>query len=265
MANNLKFDRKVAVVSMLAEGSSMEAISRITGVNPNTIMWLGKRVGDACAKIHDEKVRGLNCKQIEVDEIWGFVGKKRNNATAKDEARGLGDVWTWVALDADTKLIPSYVVGKGYEEHFGTKGDRGWLFELGQDMAGNKDVLPVYLKLLSIPSVGPKIAAFIGRDLTWIFNCENDLRATKDSMMQMIMLQPVDTWIRQISELLWPQFKDFKGKADFLIAAQIVSVMHQLQESGVAFNQGSWHFASRELLRGETLEVGLQRLANEPR
>ncbi|MGD0812590.1 MAG: IS1 family transposase [Verrucomicrobiota bacterium] len=112
MANNLKFDKKVAVVSMLAEGSSMEAISRITGVNPNTIMWLGKRVGDACAKIHDEKMRGLNCKQIEVDEIWGFVGKKRNNATAKDEAKGLGDVWTWIALDADTKLIPSYIVGK---------------------------------------------------------------------------------------------------------------------------------------------------------
>jgi IS1 family transposase len=57
-------------------------------------------------------MRGLNCKQIEVDEIWGFVGKKRNNATAKDEAKGFGDVWTWIALDADTKLIPSYVVGK---------------------------------------------------------------------------------------------------------------------------------------------------------
>jgi len=112
MANNLKFEKKVAVVSMLAEGSSMEAISRITGVNPNTIMWLGKRVGDACAKIHNDKMRGLNCKHIEVDEIWGFIGKKRNNATRADEAKGLGDVWTFIALDADTKLIPSFVVGK---------------------------------------------------------------------------------------------------------------------------------------------------------
>jgi IS1 family transposase len=62
-------------------------------------------------------MRGLNCKQIEVDEIWGFVGKKRNNATAKDVAKGLGDVWTWIGLDADTKLIPSYVVGRRDSYH----------------------------------------------------------------------------------------------------------------------------------------------------
>src|SRR5512135_1878837 len=109
MANNLKFEKKVAVVSMLAEGSSIRAIERITGVNQNTIMSLGRRIGEACAKIMDDKMRTLNCRQIEVDEIWGFIGAKQKNAK---RAGAYGDVWTFIALDADTKLIPSFVVGK---------------------------------------------------------------------------------------------------------------------------------------------------------
>jgi IS1 family transposase len=117
MANILKFEKKVSVVSMLCEGSSINAVERITGVNANTIMSLGKRVGDACAKLHDAKMRGVASREIEVDEIWGFIGKKRNNASALDVARGLGDVWTFIAIDADTKLIPSYLVGKRDSYH----------------------------------------------------------------------------------------------------------------------------------------------------
>ena len=109
MANNLKTEKKVAVVSLLCEGASIRAVERITGVNQNTIMSLSRRMGDACAKIMDEKMRNLNCKQIEVDEIWGFVGAKKKNAK---RAGAYGDVWTFIALDADTKLIPSFVVGK---------------------------------------------------------------------------------------------------------------------------------------------------------
>src|SRR5712671_8098831 len=109
MANKLAFEKKVAVVSMLAEGSSIRAIERITGVNQNTIMSLGRRVGDACKKIMDEKMRGLNCKNLEIDEIWGFIGAKQKNAR---RAGAYGDVWTFIALDSDSKLIPSYVVGK---------------------------------------------------------------------------------------------------------------------------------------------------------
>jgi IS1 family transposase len=109
MANKLKFEKKVAVVSMLAEGSSINAVERITGVNQNTIMSLGRRVGDACAKLMDEKMRNLQSRNIEVDEIWGFVGAKRKNAGRTGH---YGDVWTFIALDADTKLIPSFVVGK---------------------------------------------------------------------------------------------------------------------------------------------------------
>jgi len=88
--------------------------SVITGVNQNTIMSLGKRVGDACAKIHDEKMRGLTSRQIEVDEIWGFIGAKRNIAERKGK---YGDVWTFIGIDADTKLIPCYMVGKRDSYH----------------------------------------------------------------------------------------------------------------------------------------------------
>jgi IS1 family transposase len=114
MANNLKFEKKVAVIAMLAEGSSIRAIERITGVNQNTIMSLSRRVGEACAKIMDEKMRNLTCKQLEVDEIWGFVGAKQKNAR---RAGAYGDVWTFISLDADTKLIPNFVVGKRDSYH----------------------------------------------------------------------------------------------------------------------------------------------------
>ena len=109
MANILKTEKKVAVISMLCEGSSIRAVERITGVNQNTIMSLSKRVGDACQRIMDEKMRGLNCKNIQVDEIWGFIGAKRKNAARTGH---YGDVWTFIALDADSKLIPSFIVGK---------------------------------------------------------------------------------------------------------------------------------------------------------
>jgi hypothetical protein len=78
-------------------------------VHRDTIMRLGVRMGQASAKVMDEKVRGLQSAYIEVDEIWGFIGAKRKNA---DRAGAYGDVWTFIALDADTKLIPSFTVGK---------------------------------------------------------------------------------------------------------------------------------------------------------
>lgn len=109
MSNKLPTEKKVAVVSMLCEGASIRGIERMTGVNRNTIMNLGLRVGRACKQIMDEKMRGLQCQQVQVDEIWGFIGAKRNRARATGN---YGDVWTFIALDADTKLIPSFIVGK---------------------------------------------------------------------------------------------------------------------------------------------------------
>jgi IS1 family transposase len=114
MANILKTEKKVAIISMLAEGASIRAIERITGVHGDTIGRLALRVGTACKQIMDEKMRDLNCQNIEVDEIWGFVGAKQKNAV---RAGVYGDVWTFIALDADTKLIPSFVVGKRDSYH----------------------------------------------------------------------------------------------------------------------------------------------------
>ena len=114
MANILKTEKKVAAISMLCEGASIRAVERITGIQKKTIGRLALRVGQACKRIMDEKMRGLTCKQIEVDEIWGFIGAKRNNAK---RAGAYGDVWTFIALDADTKLIPSFVVGKRDSYH----------------------------------------------------------------------------------------------------------------------------------------------------
>ena len=109
MANELKTEKKAQVVSLLCEGNSIRSIERITGIHRDTVMRLGVRIGDACAKIQDQKMRGLNCSNLEIDEIWGFIGAKRNNAA---RAGAYGDVWTFIALDADTKLIPSFIVGK---------------------------------------------------------------------------------------------------------------------------------------------------------
>lgn len=99
-------------MSALCEGTSIRAIERMTGVHRDTIMRLGVKVGEACAKMHDETMRDLTCTHIQADEIWGFIGKKQRTATDGEQAAGLGDVWTFVGFDPDTKLAASYVVGK---------------------------------------------------------------------------------------------------------------------------------------------------------
>jgi hypothetical protein len=111
MANILPKDKQIAVVSMLAEGSSIRAIERITGINRNTIMNLGVRIGQGCAKLMDAKMRDLTCHFLQFDEIWGFIGKKEKHRMIEDDPT-LGDVWTFCAVDAETKLVPSFKVGK---------------------------------------------------------------------------------------------------------------------------------------------------------
>jgi hypothetical protein len=96
-------------VSMLAEGNSIRGIECMTGIHRDTIMRLGARVGEACEKIAGGKMHGLNCSHIEVDEIWGFIGAKCKNAV---RVGAYGDVWTFITLDADSKLIPSFTVRK---------------------------------------------------------------------------------------------------------------------------------------------------------
>jgi len=112
MANILAMEKKIMAVSALAEGASIRSIERMTGIHRDTIMRLGIRMGEGCARLMDSMMRGLNSKYLQLDEIWGYIGKKHKNASIKDQAKGLGDAWTFVAIDADSKVVPCYRVGK---------------------------------------------------------------------------------------------------------------------------------------------------------
>jgi IS1 family transposase len=107
----LNTTQRTQVIKCLCEGMSIRATVRITGVAKNTIANLLAEMGEVCAKLHDRKMRGLKAKRIQCDEIWSFVGAKKRNASPEQKAEGWGDVWTWTAIDADTKLCISYLVG----------------------------------------------------------------------------------------------------------------------------------------------------------
>jgi IS1 family transposase len=111
MANVLSIDKQIAVIGALAEGSSIRSIERITGVHRDTIMRLGVRAGKGCARLLDAKMRNLGCHHLQFDEIWGFIGKKERHC-GPDDSLELGDVWTFCAIDSETKLVPSFKCGK---------------------------------------------------------------------------------------------------------------------------------------------------------
>jgi hypothetical protein len=111
MPNVLSTDKQVAVISALAEGSGIRQIERITGVHRDTIMRLGVRIGKGCANVLDAKMRNLYCNHLQFDEVWGFIGKKERHCTP-DDSPEMGDVWTFCAIDQDTKIVPSFKVGK---------------------------------------------------------------------------------------------------------------------------------------------------------
>ena len=98
MSNILSPEKQTAVISALAEGNSIRSVERMTGIHRDTVMRLGLRVGEGCAAIMDSTMRNLECRLIQMDEIWGFVGKKNKNASVQDRCKGLGDVWTFVAI-----------------------------------------------------------------------------------------------------------------------------------------------------------------------
>lgn len=110
--NKLKTEKQTAAISALVEGCSIRSTERMTGIHRDTIMRLMVRVGNACEKFMDEIMHDLNCKKIQVDEIWTFVGKKQRHITKYDNPNRVGEFWTWVAIDADSKLVPTYKVGK---------------------------------------------------------------------------------------------------------------------------------------------------------
>lgn len=144
--NRLPFSKQVAVVNALVEGNSIRATSRMTGVSKGTILTLLEELGTACADFHDRAVRGVKSHRIQCDEIWQFCYAKEKNVPVKKKGIfGYGDVWTWVAVDADTKLTIAYLVGKR---------DAGCAYEFMQDLANRlanrvqltTDGLKVYLE-----------------------------------------------------------------------------------------------------------------------
>src|SRR3954465_449690 len=110
--NRLNLNRRTQVIGALVEGNSIRSTERMTGIHRDTIMRLLVETGVACASIMDEKMRELPCHRVQVDEIWSYVGKKQRHVPQADDRHRVGDQWTFVAIDPDTKLIPTYLVGK---------------------------------------------------------------------------------------------------------------------------------------------------------
>jgi hypothetical protein len=124
--NQLDSKRRTQVIAALVEGNSIRATVRMTGVAKNTVAKLLADIGTACAEFHDKHVRNLHVSHLQCDEIWSFVGAKAKNVSVEKKQEGWGDIWTWTAIDADTKLCVSYLVGGR---------DAGWAQEFMDDCA----------------------------------------------------------------------------------------------------------------------------------
>jgi IS1 family transposase len=126
--NRLDSERRAQVIRCLIDGNSIRATVRITGVAKNTVTKLLVQAGAICSEYQDRVLRNLSCRRIQCDEIWSFVGAKDKNVpTEKKDQFGIGSVWTWTAIDADSKLIPCWMVGPR---------DVGAATEFMQDLAG---------------------------------------------------------------------------------------------------------------------------------
>ena len=126
--NRLTTAERTQIVACLVEGMSLRATARVTGFARMTIEKLLRDLGAACATYQDETLRNLPCKRIQCDEIWSFVYAKAKNVPEDKRGQfGYGDVWTWTAIDADTKLVPSWLVSSR---------DAGAAYDFMQDLAG---------------------------------------------------------------------------------------------------------------------------------
>ena len=126
--NRLSTVKRVAVISALVEGCSVRSTSRLTGVAKGTILRLLAEVGTACAEYQHAAIRNVPARRVQIDEIWSFVGAKQKNVTPEMAAKGhAGDVWTFVAIEAQTKLVLSWLVGLR---------DPGCATDFMQDVAG---------------------------------------------------------------------------------------------------------------------------------
>ncbi len=110
--NKLSLAKRAQILGMLVEGMSLRAVSRLADVSINTVTKLLVDAGKAASEYQDRVLVALPCERIQVDEIWAFVGAKEKNASDEQKAKGFGDIWTWTAICADTKLMPSWYVGE---------------------------------------------------------------------------------------------------------------------------------------------------------
>jgi IS1 family transposase len=126
--NRLDSTKRSQVVAALVEGNSIRSTVRMTRVAKNTVTKLLVELGEVCSRYQDQVMHNLTCKRIQADEIWAFVGTKDKNIPAEKQGKfGIGSVWTWVAIDADTKLIPCWLLGTR---------DAGCATEFIKDLAG---------------------------------------------------------------------------------------------------------------------------------
>ena len=126
--NRLDRKRQVQIINALVEGASLRSASRMVDCSFNTVVKLLIDVGTACSEYQDKTFRNLNCKRLQADEIWSFVYAKDKNVPKKFKRKfGYGDVWTWTAIDADSKLIPCWYVGTR---------DTGSAYHFMKDLAG---------------------------------------------------------------------------------------------------------------------------------
>ena len=109
--NKRQFHKQTAVLSSLLEGCSIRSTERLTGVHHDTIMRLLVKAGEGCERLLNDRMQDLPCRLLQVDEIWTFVQKKQRHVLPTDDPTRTGDIWTFVALDPETKLVPTYRVG----------------------------------------------------------------------------------------------------------------------------------------------------------
>lgn len=107
----LSIEQRARIIACLTDGVGVRATARITGFAQNTVLKFVADIGAVASQFQEHHLRGLDCQQIQLDEIWAFCGAKQKNATPEQQAQGWGDIWTWVAIDPETKLIPCWLTG----------------------------------------------------------------------------------------------------------------------------------------------------------
>lgn len=154
--NKLPIEKRAQILSLLVEGMSMRAVTRLVGCSINTVTKLLIDVGTACMEYQDKAMRDLPCKRLQCDEIWAFCGMKEKNVPEGHKGElGYGDVWTWTAICADTKLVPSFLIGQRDAEYA-----HAFTYDLASRLKGRAQVTTDGLKLYV-----DAIAGAFGRDV----------------------------------------------------------------------------------------------------